>query len=74
MKEFGRNEYENLVYVNCSDDDFAQSLFLHDLKPNRIIRDVEANTGQHVNAGRTLLFFDEIQDAPFTDAKHLSNP
>ena len=64
LKEFGRNEYENLVYVNCSDDDFAKSLFLHDLKPNRIIRDVEANTGQHVNAGRTLLFFDEIQDAP----------
>jgi predicted AAA+ superfamily ATPase len=64
LKEFGRNEYDNLVYVNCSDDDFAKSLFLHDLKPNRIIRDVEANTGQHVNAGRTLLFFDEIQDAP----------
>lgn len=64
LKEFGKAEYENLVYINCSDDNFAKTLFQQDLKPDRIIRDVEANTGQQVRAGRTLIVFDEIQDAP----------
>ncbi len=64
LKEFGKAEYENFVYINCSDDNFAKTLFLQDLKPDRIIRDVEANTGQQVRAGRTLIVFDEIQDAP----------
>ena len=64
MKEFGKKEFENMVYVNCADEEFAKSLFLHNLKPNRIVRDVVANTRQRIEAGKTLLVFDEIQDAP----------
>ena len=64
LLEFGRNEYEHVVYINCADDSFAKNLFLHDLKPNRIIRDIEAHTGQTVVAGQTLIIFDEIQEAP----------
>lgn len=64
LTEFGRNEFDNLVYVNCHDDPVAQNLFAMDLKANRILRDVEALTGHHVEAGRSLLFFDEIQEAP----------
>ena len=29
MKEFGKKEFENMVYVNCADEEFAKSLFLH---------------------------------------------
>jgi len=64
LTEFGRHEFDNLVYVNCHDDPIAQSLFTTDLKVGRILRDVEALTGQHVTAGHSLLFFDEIQEAP----------
>ena len=64
IKEFGRNEYDNLVYVNCADEDFAKSLFLKNLKPDRIIRDIVANTRQRIEPGKTLIFFDEIQEAP----------
>ena len=64
LQEFGRNEYENTVYINCSEQDFAKSLFLDDLVPKRILRDIVANTGQRITPGRTLIFFDEIQDAP----------
>ena len=64
MKEFGKKEFENMVYVNCADEEFAKSLFLHNLKPDRIVRDVVANTRQRIEAGKTLLVFDEIQDAP----------
>ena len=64
MKEFGKKEFENMVYVNCADEEFAKSLFLRNLKPDRIVRDVVANTRQRIEAGKTLLVFDEIQDAP----------
>ena len=64
LKEFGKNEYENIVYVNCADESFAQSLFLRNLKPDRIVRDIVANTKQRIVAGKTLIVFDEIQEAP----------
>ena len=64
MKEFGKNEYENLVYINCADEDFAKSLFLHNLKPDRILRDIVANTRQRIEPGKTLIILDEIQEAP----------
>ena len=64
LKEFGKKEYENMVYVNCADESFAQSLFLRNLKPDRIVRDIVANTKQRIVAGKTLIVFDEIQEAP----------
>lgn len=65
LKEFGRNEYNDVVYINCADDSFAKNLFIHDLKPSRIVRDIEASTGQSVVAEQTLIIFDEIQEAPY---------
>ena len=64
LKEFGRNEFENMVYVNCADEPFAQTLFIPDLKPKRIVRDIMANTGQEITPDKTLLVFDEIQEVP----------
>ena len=64
LKEFGRNEYDDVIYINCADDSFAKNLFIHDLKPKRIVRDIIAYTGQPVVEGKTLIIFDEIQEAP----------
>lgn len=64
MKEFGKNEYDEMVYVNCANNDFARNLFQRDLVPQRIIRDIVAHTGHRIVEGRTLIVFDEIQDAP----------
>lgn len=64
LTEFGNNEFNKLVYVNCHDTPTARQLFEQDLKVERIIRDVEAITGQQITVGDTLLFFDEIQEAP----------
>ena len=64
VKEFGKNEYENMVYVNCADEPFAKALFLGNLVPKRIVRDIVANKGKQIVPGKTLLFFDEIQEAP----------
>lgn len=64
IKEFGKNEYGNLVYVNCADDPFAKNLFMTDFVPSRIVRDIVANKGQQIVPGKTLIFFDEIQESP----------
>ncbi|MBQ4433233.1 MAG: AAA family ATPase, partial [Bacteroidales bacterium] len=64
LQEFGRNEFENTVYVNCHNNPFANSLFQRGFDIERIIREVEAKTNQRIQTGKTLLFFDEIQEAP----------
>ena len=63
LKEFGRNEYQNLVYVNFHDDPEAQEIFRVDLKVDRIMYLLESITNQKITAGKTLIFMDEIQEA-----------
>ena len=64
IKEFGRNEFSNMVYVNCADEPFAKQLFQRDLKPDRILMEIAINTNQRIVAGKTLVVFDEIQESP----------
>lgn len=63
LKQFGQNEFENLVYFNCQEDSFARQLF-SDLVVSRIVRDIEVKKETKIEEGKTLLFFDEIQEAP----------
>ena len=61
LKEFGKNEFKNLVYVNCHGDDFAKSLF-RDLSVQRIVTEIERYYETKIVPGETLLVFDEIQE------------
>lgn len=61
LKEFGRNEFKNLVYVNCHEEDFAKSLF-RDLSVRRIVTEIERYYETKIVPGETLLVFDEIQE------------
>ena len=63
LKEFGRNEYKNMVYVNFHDDSDAQVIFQQNLKVGRIMESLETITHQKITAGKTLIFMDEIQEA-----------
>ena len=63
LKEFGKNEYQNFVYVNFHDDPEAQEIFRVDLKVDRIMYLLESITNQKITAGKTLIFMDEIQEA-----------
>lgn len=63
LKEFGRNEYRNLAYVNCEDEPLAENLFF-DYDIARIIRSIEAITHEEVRPGETLIVLDEIQESP----------
>ncbi len=64
LKEFGRNEYDNMVYINCHRNPFMAALFEQDFDMERILRGLSAYSGQIIKAGRTLIFIDEVQDAP----------
>ena len=63
LKEFGSREFDNFVYVNCHNNSFAQSLF-SDFTISRIIQAIEINYEVRIEPDKTLLFFDEIQEAP----------
>lgn len=64
LKEFGRNEFDNLVYVNCYKNPAVEALFAEDKDVRRILLGLSAISGQEINAGKTLVFLDEVQDVP----------
>ena len=62
LKEFGRNEFKNFVYVNCHQNEFTNNLF-RDLMTDRIVTEIERFYDTKIVSGETLLVFDEIQEA-----------
>ncbi len=64
LKEFGEKEYSNVVYINCQRSSFAKDLFEQDFDIERILRGLAAHTEEKIDAGKTLIFLDEVQDAP----------
>ena len=63
LKEFAKNEYKNLAYISCEKNPRMQELF-SDYDTRRIIRGISAITGQTIEAEKTLIFIDEIQELP----------
>lgn len=61
VKEFGKQEFDNMVYVNCHNNKFAESLFV-DFNMERIVYQLEQANEQKIVLGKTLVFFDEIQE------------
>lgn len=64
LKEFGRNEFENLVYINCYKNPAVETLFSADKDVRRILIGLSALSGQEIKEGSTLVFIDEVQDIP----------
>lgn len=64
LKEFGRNEFENLVYVNCYKNQAVANLFSGDADVARLLLGLSAISGQSINQRKTLIFLDEVQEIP----------
>lgn len=62
LTEFGRQEFENVAYINCDDNSMAKDLFLQDYDMQRIILAIGAITQQTITPGKTLIILDEIQE------------
>ncbi len=64
LKEFGRNEFENMVYINCYKNPPVETLFAEDKDVRRILIGLSALSGQEIKEDKTLIFLDEVQDIP----------
>lgn len=64
LKEFGRNEFRNMVYINCYKNTAVATLFSEDADVRRILLGLSALSGEKIEAGETFVFFDEVQDIP----------
>ncbi len=62
LTEFGKQEFENIAYINCDDNNMARDLFLQDYDMRRIILAIGAITQQTIIPGKTLIILDEIQE------------
>ncbi len=61
VKEFGQESFSNFIYVNCHQNTAATELF-RDMDTKRIRREIERLYDKKIVDGKTLLFFDEIQE------------
>lgn len=64
MKEFGKEAYEQVVYVNFDFNEQMKELFSTDLNINRIIMGLELYSGFKITPDTTLIIFDEVQEVP----------
>ena len=64
MKEFGRQEYTNTVYINFDSNSIMTELFASDLNTERLIMGIELYVGRKIDPNNTLLIFDEVQEVP----------
>src|SRR5690242_1397318 len=63
MKEFGR-EYKKVAYINFESNATLKNIFTENFDIPRIILILEIETKVDIEAGNTLIIFDEIQEAP----------
>ncbi|MCD8398045.1 MAG: ATP-binding protein [Lachnospiraceae bacterium] len=64
MKEFGRQEYEDVAYINFDHNSKMEELFSSDLNIERLIMGMEIYIGKKIDPRKTLLIFDEVQEVP----------
>ena len=64
IKEFGEQEYDSLVYVNCYKNELAQTLFSGNADIDRILVGLSSMSHRTIIPGKTLIFLDEIQEVP----------
>ncbi|MBR4669477.1 MAG: ATP-binding protein [Butyrivibrio sp.] len=63
LKEFGKNEYKNMAYINCDESVEMKTAFA-DYDTERLIRFFSAVSGEAIAPKDTLIVLDEIQEVP----------
>ena len=61
LLSFGKEHYKNVVYFSLEESADVRVVFERDLNPERIVKELEAKSGQSILAEETLLILDEIQ-------------
>ena len=76
MREFGKSQYEDVIYLNCDDEPQAASLFANDYDIDRILLQLQAISHIKPKPGKTLIILDEIQNVPrgLASLKYFAEP
>lgn len=61
VKEFGKQYYDNIIYVNFETNKELSSQIDESIDAKFIINKLELFYGEKITPGKTLIFFDEIQ-------------
>lgn len=64
LKQFGKENYEGVAYFNFDHDEDLYNLFVTTKDPKRILEQLSFIYGKAIIPGKTLIFFDEIQECP----------
>ncbi len=64
MKEFGKNYYDDYIYLNFDENEEIKSIFLNNKNPKRIIELLSLIFNKPILPNKTLIIFDEIQECP----------
>jgi len=64
MKEFGKTEYKQTLYINFESSAHLTDIFNADFDIQRILTALQIETGVVATKQNTLIIFDEIQEAP----------
>lgn len=64
MKEFGKEAYRDVVYINFDSNSRMTELFESDLDTERLILGMELYAGKKIDVENTLIIFDEVQEVP----------
>lgn len=64
LKEFGRSEFERMIYLNFETDRQLPALFADSLHPEQVIMSLEFYIGRKIDSLKDLLIFDELQRCP----------
>jgi predicted AAA+ superfamily ATPase len=62
MKEFGKQEFEKVIYLNFESSSRLRAIFIADFDIERIKTTIEIETNQKIIPETTLIIFDEIQE------------
>ena len=64
IQEFGKHEFEHFFILNADKDPRVRELFERGFRVDRILSDIEVLCGETIVPGKTLIFIDEVGDAP----------
>ncbi|MBO4466340.1 MAG: ATP-binding protein [Bacteroidales bacterium] len=64
LREFGKAEYEKVIYFNFEENPDYKRVFFNDPEAGRVLREISSLSKVDVTPGNTLLVWDEIQSCP----------
>ena len=64
IQEFGKHKFEHFFILNADKDPRVRELFERGFRVDRILSDIEVLCGETIVPGKTLIFIDEVGDAP----------